>query len=268
MRKLLNNPAFVLPLACIALLWVAHSYGLSDFLLKQFFGQASRGNTLPFEQKNKSNVSTKSEKAIVTLIADRWLISSWSRATLAKNEPFVANGLQSEFELPTIIVTEVKDEEMVIVDKETFDTALVSTLGLDQKGFFVVFENVLNQPIRKRVGDVIYLKEGGSLMIPTFGIAQKHLKLEQLRAIAREYVEGLKLLGVGTSNISGVDDVEEEDSRNIAIIQEASGVQKIFKQGDFVCRNPYLGLDQIGKSAEGDFIVLVDHFGTEYKLAQ
>ncbi|MGB0335046.1 MAG: hypothetical protein ACPGGN_06805 [Opitutales bacterium] len=266
MRKLLNNPAVVLPLACIALLWVAHSYGLSDFLLKQFFGQSSRGNTLPFEQKNKSNASTKSEKAMETLIADRWLISAWARASVAKNEPFVANGLQSEVELPTITVPEIKDEEMVIVDKETFDAALVSTLGLDQEGYFVVFENVLNQPIRKRVGDVIYLQGSGPLMIPTFGIAETRRNPAEFKAQAASIIAGFKLLGVGTENVQDSGVASSQNTNNIAFIEDADGNMGIFKQGQLVHRNPNLGLDQIFKDADRDRVILIDPFGSEYEL--
>jgi len=94
MRKLLNNPVIVIPLACFALLWLLHSYGLTQYLLKQFVGQTRRVDAPPFVQNNKANASTKSEKAMGTLVADRWLISSWARTSIAKNEPFVANGLQ------------------------------------------------------------------------------------------------------------------------------------------------------------------------------
>jgi hypothetical protein len=239
---------------------------LSDFLLKQFFGQASQGNTLPFEQKNKSNASTKSEKAMETLTADRWLISAWVRASVAKNEPFVANGLQSEVELPTITVPEIKDEEMVIVDKETFDAALVSTLGLDQEGYFVVFENVLNQPIRKRVGDVIYLQGSGPLMIPTFGIAETRRSPEEFKAQAASIIAGFKLLGVGTENVQDSGVASSQNTNNIAFIEDTKGNMGIFKQGQLVHRNPNLGLDQIFKDADRDRVILIDPFGSEYEL--
>ena len=39
MRKYLNNPRIVIPLALFAVLWVCHSYGLLDQLLPDFSDQ-------------------------------------------------------------------------------------------------------------------------------------------------------------------------------------------------------------------------------------
>lgn len=265
MRKLLNNPVIVIPLACFALLWLLHSYGLTQYLLKQFVGQTKRVDAVPFVQNNKANASTKSENAMGALVADRWLISSWARTSIAKNEPFVANGLQLKSELPDAL--EIEDEEMVIVDKETFDAALVSTLGLDQKGYFVVFENVLNQPIRKRVGDVIYLEGSGPLMIPTFGIAEARRTSEEIRVLAESMLANFSLLGVGAEEVADEESSFSENSMNIAFIQLADGKTGIFKQGDLVARDPHLGLDQVIKGVGEDTVVLVDQYANKYSLS-
>lgn len=269
MRKLLNNPVIVIPLACFALLWLLHNYGLTQYLLKQFVGQTRRVDAAPFVQNNKANASTKSEKAMGTLVADRWLISSWARTSIAKNEPFVANGLQKKSELPDTleIEIEIEDEEMVVVDKETFDAALVSTLGLDQKGYFVVFENVLNQPVRKRVGDVIYLEGSGPLMIPTFGIAEARRTSEEIRVLAESMLANFSLLGVGAEEVAEEESSFSENSMNIAFIQLADGKTGIFKQGDLVARDPHLGLDQVIKGVGEDTVVLVDQYANKYSLS-
>jgi hypothetical protein len=155
---------------------------------------------------------------------------------------------------------------MVIVDKETFDAALVSTLGLDQKGYFVVFENVLNQPIRKRVGDVIYLEGSGPLMIPTFGIAEARRTSEEIRVLAESMLANFRLLGVGAEEVAEEESSFSENSMNIAFIQLADGRTGIFKQGDLVARDPHLGLDQVIKGVGEDTVVLVDQYANKYSL--
>lgn len=272
MRKLLNNPAVVLPLAFLALLWVAHSYGLSGYILRQFVEQTRPVITSNFEVKSKLNATTQSEKAMSILIADRWLVNNWSRLTTITNEPFVANSRLSEIELPTsnptptVSTPEIEKAEMVIVDKETFDAAIVSTLGLDQDGYFVVFENVLNQPVRKRVGDVIHIKGGDSLMIPTFGIAEARTKPEAFKKQADAIVAKFKLLGVGIEDIPNTNGETSQNVKNIAFIQDANGETKIFKHGQLVHRNPHLGLNHIFKGENRDCVILIDRFGAEYEL--
>lgn len=267
MRKLLNNPVIVIPLACFALLWLLHSYGLTQYLLKQFVGQTKRVDAIPFVQNIKANdASSKSEKAMGALVADRWLVSSWARTSIAKNEPFVAYGLQKRSKLPDTLKTEIEEEETVIVDKETFQAALVSKLGLDKEGFFVVFENVLNHPVRKRVGDLIYIEDSGPHMIPTFGIAEKKRSAGEVQLLVESMLKNSKLLGVGTDQAANPEKSHSENSISTAVIEFADGRTEIFKQGDLVLRDPHLGLDRVMKGAGEASATLVDRNGNEYTL--
>jgi hypothetical protein len=267
MRKFLNNPAVVLPLACIALLWVGYSYGLTNHLLRNFGGQTTQETTRTARKTGPLDSSTRSEKAMVNLIAERWLVSGWVRSTVAKNEPFVADSFQTKAELPAeIAAPEIEEEKTVIVDRETFQAALVSKLGLDKEGFFVVFENVLNQPVRKRVGDLIYIEDSGPLVIPTFGIAEKKRSAEEIQVYVESIVKNFKLLGVGTEEAANAESSHSESSMNIAFIELTDGRTEIFKQGDLVLRDPHLGLDKVIKGIKEDSVVLVDQYSNEYSL--
>ncbi|MGB0409851.1 MAG: hypothetical protein ACPGIC_07645 [Opitutales bacterium] len=265
MRKWLNNPVVVLPLALLALLWVAYSYGLFDYLLGRFVGQPKAQAAIVTRLPEESASVSKGELAMKSLISEPWLITNWVRASVVKNEPFVANGFITDPELPMPIPVE-NAEEVVIIDQQTFEAALVSSLGLDRYGYFVTFENILNLPVRKRVGDEIYLKESGALIIPTFGIAETRRSPEQLRALAGAIVAELRLLGVGTDEAN--DDMADasDNSKNIAFIQGSRGQMGIFKQGQLVSRDPNLGLDKIFKGEGLDRVILVDQYANEYEL--
>ncbi|MGC6424533.1 MAG: hypothetical protein ACON4O_06050 [Lentimonas sp.] len=199
------------------------------------------------------------------LVLDRWLSREAISGGYLEREPFAGNQPVRTVRDPIVEVADEPEIE-VIVDQQTFQTALISRVGLDRHGYFVAFENVLNVPVRKRVGDKIYIKDSGPLVIPTFGIAQKKVSAEELNAMARSTIEGFKLLGVGTDRASDSAGGDAESSRNIAFIQKPGSEKKIFAQGDFVSRLPNLGLDKIVKSVDGDYIVLVDQFGAEYRI--
>ena len=267
MRKLLNNPAVVLPLAIVALLWVAYSYGLMDRILNNFRGKTEAETVQPLAKPDPIGSASRTEKAMKNLTGDRWLIRSWVKSTIAKNEPFVANGLKTKPELPALeLEPETERKETVIVDKETFQAALVSRLGLDREGFFVVFENILNEPVRKRVGEVIYFEGSGPLVIPTLGIPERKRSAQAVQHLAKSTLASLTLLGVGTEGSEERGGASSEDSMAIAMIQLPDGQTEVFKQGDLVVRNPHLGLDQVIKDVGNGSVILVDQHGNEYPL--
>ena len=269
MRQHLNNPFVVLPLALVAFLWGAYSYGLVDWVSAKFLDDSDQ----VIVQKNSSDLTDKMNRLSVetmrALPRDSWLISNWIRESLAKNEPFVADYNFDKLP-PSIINIDVEEaEKTVILDQQSFEAAIATKLGLDGSGYFVEFENVLNLPVRKRVGDTIYLLESGALQIPTFGIAERSRTAEEQRQEIESALSKMKLLGVGTQGaISelGENKASENNTKNTAFIQVEGAKMEIYKQGELVHRNPNLGLDKIIKGKFFDQVILVDADLNEYSL--
>lgn len=266
MRHHLNNPFIVVPLTALAIVWGAYSYGLIDLLsskLSDKQGQILSEIELSYVPGKLDNFSVDTMRV---LSRDSWLLTNWMSDSVAKNEPFIANyDFSDKIELFSEFIDDVgKAEEAVIIDQQTFEAAIATELGLDGYGFFVVFENVLNLPVRKRVGDTIYLLESGALQIPTFGIAESSRTAEEQLKAVESALSKMKLQGVGTQG--SVLESGENNTKNIAFIQVEGATMEIYKQGELVHRNPSLGLDKIIKGESFDSVVLVDADQNEYAL--
>ena len=269
MRQHLNNPFVVIPLALIAFFWGAYSYGLIDWISTKFLDNSDQA----LAQTDTSYVPNKTNLVSVDTIRamsrDSWLISTWVRESIVKNEPFVADYNFDKLP-PSIINIDVEEaEKTVILDQQSFEAAIATKLGLDGSGYFVEFENVLNLPVRKRVGDTIYLLESGALQIPTFGIAERSRTAEEQRKAIESALLKMKLQGVGTQGeVSALSDskASENNTKNTAFIQVEGAKMEIYKQGELVHQNPNLGLDKIIKGKSFDQVILVDADLNEYSL--
>ena len=269
MRQHLNNPFVVIPLALIAFLWGAYSYGLVDWFSAKFLDNSDQvlvqtDSSYPPDKINRLSIET-----MRVMLRDSWLISNWIRESLAKNEPFVADYNFDKLPPSIIQLDEEEVEKTVIVDQQSFEAAIATKLGLDGSGYFVEFENVLNLPVRKRVGDTIYLLESGALQIPTFGIADRSRTAEEQRQAIESALSKMKLQGVGTQGaISelGENKASENNTKNTAFIQVEGAKMEIYRQGELVHRNPNLGLDKIIKGKSFDQVILVDADLNEYSL--
>ena len=263
MRKYLNNPKVVLPLALVVFLYVAYSYGLLDQTLSNFSNKSKKVSVSIESYEAPDNSYNLSIRTLRSLSPEKWLKSNWKRRNSLGGDPFVATyDFSEKKELVSEFIDVVDNaEETVIVDQQTFEAAIASKLGLDGKGYFVVFENVLNLPVRKRVGDTIYLVENGALKIPTFGIAERARTAEEKKEAIELALAKMNLQGVGIEPIDSerVDNAaSQSNTKNIAFIQVEGNEMEIYEQGDLVHRNPSLGLDKIVKGESVDRVELVD----------
>ena len=269
MRQHLNNPIVVIPLALIALFWGAYNYGLVNWFSAKFLNNSAQvlfQNDLSYLPDKTNHLSVETMRA---LSRDSWLITYWNRESFVKSEPFVSDYNFNKLP-PSIINIDVEEaEETVILDQQSFEAAIATKLGLDGNGYFVVFENVINLPVRKRVGDTIYLLESGPLQIPTFGIAERSRTAEEQRHAIESALFKMKLQGVGTQETAseiGENKASENYIKNIAFIQVKGADMEIYRQGELVHRNPNLGLDKIIKGESFDQVILVDADLNEYSL--
>ena len=140
MRKLLNNPRVVLPMAILALLWVLVSYGvITPFELDLFNSRGS--STKQFSITRKNPEVSVSDRAVESLIKEQWLPRSWQRYSVIQHEPFVADYIFEEVaELEPINVVGVEPENIPVPKTaEELATYIVENLGLDEECFFVRF---------------------------------------------------------------------------------------------------------------------------------
>ena len=269
MRQHLNNPFVVIPMALIAFFWGAYSYGLLDWVSTKFLDDSDQVLVQNLSSSLPDNTNRLSVETMRALSRDSWLISNWRRESFAKNEPFVADYNFDKLP-PSIINIDVEEaEKTVILDQQSFEAAIATKLGLDGSGYFVEFENVLNLPVRKRVGDTIYLLESGALQIPTFGIAERSRTAEEQRKAIGSALLKMKLQGVGTQEATSEtveNKASENNTKNIAFVQVEGSNMEIYKQGELVHRNPNLGLDKIIKGESFDQVILVDADLNEYSL--
>ncbi len=269
MRRHLNNPIVVIPLSLIAFFWGAYSYGLFDWVSAKFLDNSDQVLVQTVSSSIPDKTNRISVETMRSLSRDPWLISNWIRESIAKNEPFVADYNFDKI-LPFTNNIDVEEaEKTVILDQQSFDVAIATKLGLDGYGYFVEFENVLNLPVRKRVGDTIYLIESGALRIPTFGIAESSRTAEEQRKAIESALLKMKLQGVGTQEATSetVENIaSENNTKNIAFIQVEGSKMEIYKQGELVHRNPNLGLDKIVKGESFDQVILVDAVLNQYSL--
>ena len=308
MRKHLNNPRIVIPLALFVVLWVCHSYGLLDQLLPDFSDQPQSLAATQVAVEKEVLALTPSGRVMRGLVRDQWLLRSWSKSSAINSEPFVANfsfaksELLEETSAPEAVEEVV--EEVVVIDPLTLDQYIVEHLGLDEMGFFVRFGS-----INKRQGDLLMTKSGVELVLGSIALAEERRTEAEHDAIIVIVLSRMQLLAViknaSEDVISAADDFvladlttaedialstepslaeltksqgtfregdtvnpelinRSEESQNSASAVISGGLMEnqIYRLGDFVQKNPALGLAEV----HDDYVQLVDRYGKFYRL--
>ena len=308
MRKYLNNPRIVIPLALFVVLWVCHSYGLLDQLLPDFSDQPQSLAATQVAVEKEVLALTPSGRVMRGLVRDQWLLRSWSKSSAIKSEPFVANfsfaksELLEEASAPEAVEEVV--EEVVVIDPVTLDQYIVEHLGLDEMGFFVRFGS-----INKRQGDLLMTKSGVELVLGSIALAEERRTEAEHDAIIVIVISRMQLLAViknaSKDVISAADDFvladlttaedialstepslaeltksqgtfregdtvnpelinRSEESQNSASAVISGGLMEhqIYRLGDFVQKNPALGLAEV----HDNYVQLVDRYGKFYRL--
>ena len=308
MRKYLNNPRIVIPLALFVVLWVCHSYGLLDQLLPDFSDQPQSLAATQVAVEKEALALTPSGRVMQGLVRDQWLLRSWSKSSAINSEPFVANfsfaksELLEETSAPEAVEEVV--EEVVVIDPVTLDQYIVEHLGLDEMGFFVRFGS-----INKRQGDLLMTKSGVELVLGSIALAEERRTEAEHDAIIVIVLSRMQLLAViknaSKDVISAADDFvladlttaedialstepslaeltnsqgtfregdtvnpelinRSEESQNSASAVISGGLMEhqIYRLGDFVQKNPALGLAEV----HDDYVQLVDRYGKFYRL--
>ena len=301
MRKYLNNPRIVIPLALFVMLWVCHSYGLLDQLLPNFSNQPQSLAATQVVVEKEVVALTTSGRVMQGLVRDQWLLRSWSKSSAIKSEPFVANFSFSKNELPEGNSAPEVVEEVVVIDPVTLDQYIVEHLGLDEMGFFVRFGS-----INKRQGDLLHTTDGRELVLGSIALAEErrtdaehaatvalHLSRMQLRAVIKNALSEVifdpsvaedvalltetELAELSVSKASKLEgtfregDIVTADSINrsdedqtsaSAVIYGGQFERQIYRLGEFVQKNPALGLAEVHE----DYVQLVDRYGKFYRL--
>ena len=217
MRKLLNNPRVVLPLAILALLWVLVSYGVITPLNLDLFNSRS-SSTKQFSITRKNPEVSVSDRAVESLIKEQWLPRSWQRYSVIQHEPFVADYIFEEVaELEPINVVGVEPENIPVPKTaEELATYIVENLGLDEAGFFVRLGS------RKiRVGEML-----GSQMISQISVPGPRVVTTDTIQL---FISQLRLEATST-----------QSSPRSAQISES-----YYLEGDLVSRSPVLALYRV-----------------------
>jgi hypothetical protein len=304
MRKYLNNPRIIIPLALFVMLWVCYSYGLLDQLLPDFSNQPQSLAATQVVIEKEVVALTPSGRAMKGLVRDQWLLRNWSKSSAINSEPFVANFSFVKNELPEGTSAPEVVEEVVVIDPVTLDQYIVEHLGLDEKGFFVRFGS-----INKRQGDLLMTKSGVELVLGSIGLAEQRRTEGEHDAIIALELSGMQLLAVmknaSKDVIPALDDLvlaklpaakdialatgpslaeitksqgtfREGDTVNPELINRSEGSQnsasaiisgglmerQIYRLGEFVQKNPALGLAEV----HDDYVQLVDRYGQFYRL--
>ena len=311
MRKYLNNPRIIIPLALLVMLWVSHSYGLLDQLLPDFSNQPQSLAATQVVIEKEVLALTPSGRVMQGLVRDQWLLRNWRKSSAIKNEPFVANFSCAKNELPEGSPVPQVVEEVVLIDPVTLDQYIVQHLGLDEMGFFVRFGT-----INKRQGDLLHTTDGRELVLGSIALAEErrteaehaativtHLSGMQLQAVMKNAPQlVLSTIPSAAENAAPMPspvaedtdaavefaapfdaalakppgtfregDIVDADSVNrseksqhsaSAVISGGQLEQQIYRLGDFVKKNPALGLAEV----HGDYVQLVDRYGQFYRL--
>ena len=271
MRKHLNNPRIVLPLALLASIWVSYSYGLLDNLVYKLSKISDSGVSELSNYKKESIEVSPSARIMQGLLRDQWLSRNWTKYSTLKNEPFVATYNFDKSGLPEIAtdtVTEVEEvpETVVIIDFEKLESYIAEQLGLDEIGFFVRFENVLNLPVRKRPGDLLHSSDGRVLELGNIAIAETNRSDEEHALAVQKKIAELRLNGSINTNFD--DKIIDKDSKKntgreeSAIIDGGIRPSGIYAQGELITKDPVIGLDE----AHDSYVILVDSRGSTYEL--
>jgi len=299
MRKYLNNPRIIIPLALFVMLWVCHSYGLLDQLLPDFSDQPQSLAATQVVVEKELLALTPSGRVMQGLVRDQWLLRNWRKSSAIKNEPFVANFSFAKNELPEGSPGPILEvvEEVVVIDPVTLDQYIVEHLGLDETGFFVRFGS-----INKRQGDLLHTTDGRELVLGAIALAEErrteaehaetivaHLSGMQLQAVmknvpkevimarlsstadlalATEYLFAEVTEREGTFregdavDADSVNNFDQSQNSASAVILGGQKERQIYRLGDFVQKNPALGLAEV----HDDYVQLVDRYGQFYRL--
>jgi hypothetical protein len=304
MRKHLNNPRIILPLALFVVLWVCYSYGLLDQLLPNFSNQPKSLAATQVVIEKEVLALTPSGRVMQGLVREQWLLRNWTKSSAIKNEPFVANFSFTKNELPEGITAPEVLEEVVDIDPVTLDQYIVEHLGLDEMGFFVRFGS-----INKRQGDLLMTKSGVELVLGSIALAEERRTEAEHDAIISLELSGMQLLAVmknapkdvispannsvlgelpaakdialatgpslaeltksqgtfregDTVNAELINRSEERQNNASAVISGGLMERQIYRLGDFVQKNPALGLAKV----HDDYVQLVDRYGQFYRL--
>ena len=312
MRKLLNNPRLVLPLAAFALLGVLVRYGvITPIDLDIFNSGPSASSTFHVARKNQE--LSESDRAVESLIKEQWLPRRWQKYSVVLHEPFVADFVFDKVEeLKPIDVIDRELEPLTIPKTaEELESYIVEHLGLDENGFFVRFGR-----IRKREGDMLRTIDGRELVLGSIALAEErrteaehdatialHLSRMQVQAVMRNVpsegspampsvaeevvsevvpervdiaaeaeltapplAELTKRPGTFREgdivNAEVIDRFKGSQSSGSAVISGGQLERRIYRLGDFVQKNPALGLAEV----HSDYVQLVDRYGQLYRL--
>ena len=271
MRQHLNNPRIVLPVAVLASVWVSYSYGLFDSLVSRVTNISDSGITAASNYKKETIEMSPSARIMQGLLRDQWLSRNWTKYSTLKNEPFVAtynfekSGLPEIAANPDVEVEEVP-ETVVIIDFEKLESYIAEQLGLDEIGFFVRFENVLNLPVRKRPGDLLHSTDGRVLELGNIAIAETNRSDEEHAIAVQKKLAELQLNGSINTNIDEKT-IDKDSKKNTgreesAIIDGGIRPSGIYAQGELITKDPVIGLDE----AHDSYVILVDSRGSTYEL--
>jgi hypothetical protein len=287
MGKLLNSPKVVVPLALASLGFITYQIAPSVFQgwpLAIFQGDARQQKVLPPGPIHKVSEHTEASY-VALLIRERWVPERWRQFATIGIDPF----LTSRDPIETIIEILEDEEEaqlVVVVDPEMLESYIVENLGLDENGLFVRFGRV-----RKREGDMLRMTDGRDLVLGSIALAEErrteadhamsiaaHLSRMQLQAVilnapaealtttppvSSEAVKVPRGFREGDSvNADAVNRLENSESSASAVISGGQQKSGIYQLGDFVQKNPALGLAEV----HDDYVQLVDRYGQFYRL--
>lgn len=284
MRKHLNNPMFVLPVAILVLVFLLYRIGvfdgieLSTYFDKQQSFMVSESKTVPVLEIEASRIAKAFTK-------ERWLPANWQQFANMKRELFVADYQLEDDLLPSIDLAIKVDAETgeVEIEKEELTSYIAENMGLDRTGFFVRFGI-----IRKREGDDVKTKDGqaltlGKIAMPDQGQLNgsgnylkvedvvKELSLEATSPVERAEEAMPKALGEAIPEVYREGDIVKPElverrpvRRDFASAVILGGVNPmdIYREGDLVSRVPAIGLAGVTEAA----VELIDRDGNIYEL--
>ena len=269
MRQHLNNPRIVLPVALLASVWVSYSYGLFDSLVSKITNISESRITAENNFEKEAMDMSASARIMQGLLRDQWLSRNWTKYSTLKNEPFVATYNFDKSGLPELATNpEVEEvpETVVIIDFEKLESYIAEQLGLDEIGFFVRFENVLNLPVRKRPGDLLHSTDGRVLELGNIAIAETNRSDEEHAIAVQKKLAELQLNGSINTNIDkkiiDKDSKKNTGREESAIIDGGIRPSGIYAQGELITKDPVIGLDE----AHDSYVILVDSRGSTYEL--
>ena len=299
MRNYLNNPRVVIPLALFVMLWVCYSYGLLDQLLPDFSNQSQPLAATQVAVEKEVLALTPSGRVMQGLVRDQWLLRSWSKSSAIKNEPFVANFSFVKNELPEESSAPEVVEEVVVINPVTLDQYIAEHLGLDELGFFVRFGSVNKRQGdslhttdgRELVLGSIALAEERRTEEEHAATVALHLSRMQLQAViknalsevildpsvAEDFALATELAELSsakasklegnfregdTVNADAINRSDENQTSASAVISGGQLERQIYRLGEFVQKNPALGLAEVHE----DYVRLVDRYGKFYRL--